>query len=346
MVEIVIEKSFKVAQIDYMLIIIYNLVRCQSEVERDMIITVTMNPAIDKTVEIPKFIYNGLNRIQRVEYDAGGKGINVSKTICELGGESIATGFIAGNGGRTILNVLHGRGIRCDFVEVEGETRTNTKVIEPDGTLTELNEPGPQITETDMQRLKEKLLGFASPENVFVFAGSIPAGVPKNIYGELITLVKKQGAKVLLDADGEAFREAVEAGPDYIKPNQVELAEYCGLGEDAGCASLIEAAGKLQNKGVGNIVISMGKQGAMFLLDGYKAKCPGLKVKAHSAVGAGDAMVAALSYAQDKGLSKEETVRLCMAVSAGAVTTIGTKPPSRDVVEELIQKVTIQEIGE
>lgn len=311
-----------------------------------MIITVTMNPAIDKTVEVSKFIYGNLNRIQKVEYDAGGKGINVSKTICELGGQSIATGFIAGNNGQTIVNVLKAKGINCDFVEVEGETRTNTKVVEADGTLTELNEPGPSITEKKLSELKDKLLEYAKEGNVFVFAGSIPAGIPKTIYGELILLVKKKGAKVLLDADGEAFRKAVEAGPDFIKPNKAELAEYCGLDADADSASLLKAADKFREKGVKNIVVSMGDIGGIFLLEDYQVWCPGLKVEVHSTVGAGDAMVAALSYAEDNQLKREDVVRLCMAVSAGAVTTIGTKPPSKEVVDKLIKQVTIKEIGE
>lgn len=311
-----------------------------------MIITVTMNPAIDKTVEVPQFLYNGLNRIRHVEYDAGGKGINVSKTIHELGGESIAIGFLAGNGGQTIRNVLKEKGIACDFVEVSGETRTNMKVVEDDGTLTELNEPGPVISDEDMECFKRKLLQYANADNIFVFSGSVPAGVPKGIYKELIQLVKERGAKALLDADGEAFREAVEAGPDFIKPNQVELAEYCNMDSGAEATAFIDAVVPLRQKGVKNIAISMGKDGAMFLLDGYQVQCQGLKVKAHSAVGAGDAMVAALAYAEDQHLNKEEMVRLCMAVSAGAVTTIGTKPPSKEVVEKLIEQVKINTIGE
>lgn len=311
-----------------------------------MIITVTLNPAIDKTIEIESFIHGGLNRIQRVEYDAGGKGINVSKTICKLGGESIATGFLAGNGGRTILEVLKQNGIACDFVEVQGETRTNTKVVEPDGTLTELNEPGPQITEEDLKVLKEKLSGYAKPDNLFVFAGSIPKGVPKELYGELIELVKKKGAKALLDADGEAFKAAVLAKPDFIKPNQVELSEYCGLAQEADIPELVKAAEGLQKDGLKNMVVSMGKDGALFFFEDYKVQCPGLKVKAHSSVGAGDALVAALAYAQDQGLDRTEMVRLCMASSAGAVTTIGTKPPSREVVDQLSEQVEIKKIGE
>lgn len=322
-----------------------------------MIITVTMNPAIDKTVDVPELVCGGLNRITKVEYDAGGKGINVSKTIQELGGQSIATGFLGGNNGQVIAGVLKDKGIKCDFVWVSGETRTNTKVIEADGSLTELNEPGFLITQDHLQALKNKLLEYANEEAIFVFAGSIPAGVSKDIYGELIRLVKEKGAYTILDADGEAFRQSIDAGPDYIKPNDVELAEYFNLKADnaeieesgdlkydSNILQLVCAAKRFKEKGVKNTIVSMGKKGALFLFEDYQAKCPSLSVTAHSTVGAGDAMVAALSYAWDQKLSSEETIKLCMAVSAGAVTTIGTKPPSKEVVDTLLTQVMIQKI--
>lgn len=313
---------------------------------KKVIVTVTMNPAIDKTVEVEEFVCRGLNRIRKVEYDAGGKGINVSKTIRELGGYSVATGFLGGNNGQIIANVLREKGITCDFVCVSGETRTNTKVVEDDGSLTELNEPGALIQDEDINELKKKLLRYADEDTIFIFAGSIPKGVPKDIYGELIGLVKEKGACVLLDADGEAFYKSIEAGPDMIKPNQVELEEYFGLQEGTDITEVIKAAESLEKKGVKNIVVSMGKSGALFLMEDYKVRCPGLSVKAHSTVGAGDAMVAALAYAWDHQFGKEETVKLCMATSAGAVTTIGTKPPSREVVDDLMKQVTIKKIGE
>ena len=306
----------------------------------------TMNPAIDKTVEVEKFVCRGLNRIRKVEYDAGGKGINVSKTIRELGGDSVATGFLGGNNGQLIANVLKEKGIIGDFVWVSGETRTNTKVVEDDGSLTELNEPGALIQDKDMQELKSKLLSYANQNTIFIFAGSIPAGVPKDIYGELIRLVKEKGACALLDADGEAFHKSVEAGPDIIKPNQVELEEYFGLEDGTDIDELIKTAEILKKKGIKNIVVSMGKSGALFLMEDCKVRCPGLSVKAHSTVGAGDAMVAALAYAWEHRLEKEETVKLCMATSAGAVTTIGTKPPSREVIDALMEQVKIKIIGE
>lgn len=309
-----------------------------------MIVTVTMNPAIDKTVEIERLRHGGLNRIQKVEYDAGGKGINVAKTIRELGGKSVAMGFLAGNSGKTIANVLGEKGIENDFVWVEGETRTNTKVYEKDGTLTELNEPGPAVTEAAVEKLLEKLEEYAGKDTLFVLSGSIPDGVPKDIYARITRRVHEKGSRVLVDADGELFRIALEARPDMIKPNRVELEELFGLAADACDEELWKAARSLQNQGIETIAVSMGKEGAMFLCGEYQVKCPALSVKIHSTVGAGDAMVAALAFAWEQKNGKEEMVRMCMAVSAGAVMTVGTKPPSAELVETLKKQVEIENI--
>ena len=307
-----------------------------------MIITVTMNPAIDKTVEIEQLVPNGLNRIQKVEYDAGGKGINVSKTIHELGGESLAMGFLGGNAGKTIENVLTSWNIQHDFIWVEGETRTNTKVFEKSGGVTELNEPGPVINEARVEELIQKICEHTDKETLVVLAGSIPAGVDKNIYAAITESVHEKGGSVLMDADGELFRNALKASPDIIKPNQVELEEYIGADYRLSMGELKALAEKFQNNGIKTVAISMGKGGAMIVRDKFVARCPALSVKAHSTVGAGDAMVAALAYSWDKKLGNEETVRLCMATSAGAVTTVGTKPPARAVVDELIPQVEME----
>ncbi len=307
-----------------------------------MIITVCMNPAIDKTVEIDTLLTGGLNRIQRVEYDAGGKGINVSKTIHDsFGGTSIATGFLGGNSGKMIETVLKEKNITCDFVYVDGETRTNMKVFEKSGTVTELNEPGAIISREKLEVLLQKLDGYAKEDTLFVLSGSIPQGVDKGIYGEITKRVHEKGAKVLLDADGELFQRAASANPDMIKPNRVELEEYAGITHEMSKDELKEMAERFLQQGTRSVVVSMGGEGAVFFGKNEVIGCPALKVKAHSTVGAGDAMVAALAYAWEKSLDFEETVRLCMAASAGAVTTIGTKPPSKELVEELKKQVVM-----
>ncbi len=309
-----------------------------------MIVTVTMNPAIDKTVEIDSFLRGGLNRIKRAVYDAGGKGINVSKTIAALGGKTLATGFLGGNNGRTISNVLDGLGIENDFVWVGGETRTNTKVFEENGMLTELNEPGPEIPEEKTEELIKKLEGLAEENVLFVLSGSIPKGVKPDIYERITRLAHNKGARVLSDADGELFRRSLSEIPDIIKPNRAELEEYAGLDYRASEDELLEIADSFVKKGIKTVAVSMGGSGAIILKDGRRVKCPALSVKTHSTVGAGDAMVAALAYAEENNMSFENTVKMCMAVSAGAVTTIGTKPPSRELVDSLITQVTIKEL--
>lgn len=309
-----------------------------------MIITVTMNPAMDKTVEIDRLLSGGLNRIKKVEYDAGGKGINVSKTIKALGGESIATGFLGGNTGKNIEMVLDEKGICHEFVWVNGETRTNTKIVEENGSVTELNEPGPVIDDRQMDRLIRKILGYAKEGTLFVLSGSVPKGVDPMIYARLILLLHEKGAEVLLDADGELLKNGLSQGPDMIKPNQAELEKYAGLCRESSEEALLNTARKMRGEGVKSVAVSMGEDGALFLLDSYEARCPALPVKAHSTVGAGDAMVAALAFSWNQKLSGEETVRLCMASSAGAVTTEGTKPPTRELVNELKKQVVIRKI--
>lgn len=311
-----------------------------------MIVTVTMNPAIDKTVEIKTLQPGGLNRIKTVEYDAGGKGINVSKTVKELGGQSIMTGFLGGNTGKTLENVLKEKHINGDFIWVQGETRTNTKIFEENGAVTELNEPGPKISKEQIDALLQKLESYAAEDTLFVLAGSVPGGVDDDIYQKITGLVHEKGSKVLLDADGTLFGKALEAHPDILKPNRIELEQYMEYDYRASEEELLKSAEELREKGSGTVVVSMGRSGAIFVFDGYKVKCPALSVKAHSTVGAGDAMVAALSYAWDQKLDNTETVKLCMAASAGAVTTVGTKPPKRELVDKLTEQVVIKKIGE
>ncbi|HIW50768.1 MAG TPA: 1-phosphofructokinase [Candidatus Blautia intestinavium] len=309
-----------------------------------MIVTVTMNPAIDKTIEIDRLNRGNLNRIEKIEYDAGGKGINVSKTIRELGGESIATGFLGGNAGRVIEEVLDSRGIKHDFVWVDGETRTNTKVCEQDGTVTELNEKGPEITPEQLTNLLEKLDDLADDNVLFILAGSIPGNMEKDIYARIIERVHKKGAKVLLDADRELFRKGLEQKPDMIKPNQWEIEELQGFSHGVSDKELINVAEKMQKDGIDTVVISLGKNGALFVLENYVAKGMPLKVDVHSTVGAGDAMVAAMAYSFEKKMEPRETARLCMAVSAGAVMTVGTKPPEKQMVEQLMKRVILEEV--
>lgn len=309
-----------------------------------MIITVTMNPAIDKTVDLENMVHGGLNRVKNVIIDAGGKGINVSKTIKELGGETIATGFVGGSGGMQIQKVLKELGIKSDFVEIKNEIRTNLKVVESNGNVTEFNEPGPIVSEEELEALTQKLLGYADENALFVLAGSIPNGIAKTIYQTLTQKLREKGAKVFVDADGELFIHSLKASPDIIKPNRHELEEYFHKDYRVDEAELVSMGQSLLESGVGMIAISLGQMGALFMTKDQVIRCPGLKVEAHSTVGAGDAMVAALSYGIHQGLPLSDCAKLGIATSAGAVTTKGTKPPRRELVEQLLKEVKAETV--
>ena len=315
------------------------------------IVTVTLNPALDKTAAISKLVPGGLNRLENIVLDAGGKGINVSKMIFAIGGSSVASGFLGGGSGDEIERTLGKLGIKTDFVKISQPTRTNLKVLCDEHGITEFNEPGAFVSAEELGALKEKLLGLTKPGMLFVFSGSLPRGIEPDVYAALIRAVKEKGAAVFLDADGAAFKAAVEANPDYIKPNLFELTQYFGetIKPSAApeekldfCAVLCR---RLIDKGIKIVTVSMGAEGAMFVTETEELYAPGLKLKALSTVGAGDSMVGALVYAFQKGMPLTEAAALGLAASAGAVTTEGTKPPSRDLVDNLIKQVRILRRG-
>lgn len=306
-----------------------------------MIITVTMNPAIDKTAAVHTLCPRALNRLSGVLKDVGGKGINVSRTIAALGGRSVATGFLAGDSGRSIERVLQEtEGVTPDFLYIEGETRTNLKLVEPDGSLTELNEQGPSPSNGDLERLMEKLNSHAGPDTLFVLAGSAGPEMAPDIYGRMIEALHTRGARVFLDADGPLFAGGLKARPDIIKPNEFELCQLFGRSHAAE-EELIEMGRRLNGQGIGLVCISRGADGALFVQGEQVYRAPGLAVKARSSVGAGDAMVAAIAYGLDGRLPLQDCLRLGLASSAAACTTQGTRPPSGELVRELEKQVRI-----
>jgi len=303
-----------------------------------------MNPAIDKTTEVESITVGGLNRLENVSFDVGGKGVNVSKMIMALGGDSVATGFLGGGAGKEIESALQGLQIKTDFVITRHPTRTNLKVINREGVLTEFNEPGAVIMPDEESELHDKLLYYAKPGVLFVLAGSIPRGVDTDVYKRVTCAVKKKGASVFLDADGDAFRHAVDAMPDFIKPNRFELCQYFKkntLLDKKECAELCR---ELVSKGITLVALSLGAEGAMFVTDDMALYAPGLSVQALSTVGAGDSMVGALAYGLGKGMSLKEAATLSVACSAGAVMTQGTNPPGRDRINELLKLVKLERV--
>lgn len=306
-----------------------------------MIITVTFNPAIDKTAEVEELIVGGLNRLKNVLMDAGGKGVNVSKTIQALHGSSICTGFLAGSAGTFIAETLAQLQIDSDFVWVSGSTRTNLKVLNKDMELTELNEAGPMIQEAQLEALMQKVLSHTNKDTLVVLSGNVSPGVKNTVYKDMIERIHEAGGKVLLDADGDLFKEGIQARPDIIKPNKYELASYFHVGQDVSNQEIIRLAKTLLNEDTKLVVVSMGKEGSIFITKDATFQAEALSIEAHSAVGAGDAMVGAIALAIDQQYDLHRLMSLAVAASAGAVMTKGTKPADYETVEKLKRKVMI-----
>lgn len=304
-----------------------------------MIYTVTLNPALDKTVEIPDFTLGSVNRITSLRTDPGGKGINVSKVIDKLGGSSTAMGILGGNTGRAIADRLDQMGLLCDFLFAQGETRTNLKVIDSvHHTNTDINETGFEITEEVMDTLLHKLTQMVKTDDIVVLSGSLPKGAPEDTYCKWITCCKKAGAKVFLDADGAPLVEGLKAKPFLIKPNNDELSRLMGKGLSR-VEDLVSAAKTLLVEGVAKVVVSMGSKGALYITQEETIYAEGLEVPVRSTVGAGDSVVAALAVAESKGLTLEETVVLSTATGAANVMCSGTQAAEWNTIESLMPKV-------
>ena len=312
-----------------------------------MIVTVTLNPSMDKTGNLSNYEHGGTNRITNVIRDAAGNGIIASKTLHALErAESVATGFLGGINGERISLILEGMGIRSDFVKIAGDTRTNLKVVEDNGFVTEFNEPGPVVNQSEIEALTEKILGYAGEETVFIISGSIPRGCPDTIYADLITKVKEKGSKVVLDVHGDMMKTSLCAKPDIVKPSKKEIEDYYDMEFSVSEEGLVDMGKRIiAEHGVGMVAISRGALGCLFITEDKTYMCRAPRVKEiHSTVGAGAAMDAAFALGLQNGCTLEETIRLAMAISVGSVTTKGTKSASKQVVDSLMDQIELTEI--
>lgn len=288
------------------------------------VITVTLNPAVDKTIYLKELNVGSLNRVEKTETYAGGKGINVAKLLRAFDVDVIATGFMAGNQGKNLLELLDQEGLEHDFVFTNGETRTNLKLMDGStGLTTEINEKGFSVNVGDVDKLKQKMTFLLEKAELLILSGSLPVGINPEIYKELIELSKNKGVKTILDADGEAFNFGIKALPFAIKPNIHELERFMGRGLND-LFSIKESAEQLVKKGIKSVIVSMGENGAIFASGEDVVKSTPFDIELVCSVAAGDSMVAAFAYALVNGFNRNKTVQF--ATAAGTLTA--AKPGS------------------
>jgi len=305
------------------------------------IATVTLNPAIDQAVRVDHFRLNTVNYAQAMQFDAGGKGVNVASFLADAGIITTVTGFLGQDNATIFEQFFVSKHIDDRFVRIPGRTRTGVKIVdEANQQTTDINMPGLPPPLEAMDTLLKTIEQFAASCDWFVLSGTLPPGVPTTTYATLITQLKRHGKQVVLDTSRDALREGVLAGPTIVKPNVDELQQLTGqlLTDEV---ALEHAARQLLDGGTQLVVISMGERGAMFVDPATTLLAVPPVVKVKSTVGAGDAMVAGLIVGQVKGLSLPDCARLATAFSLGAITRLGSGLPDAETLQMYRDQVSI-----
>ena len=304
-----------------------------------MIYTLTLNPAVDRELTVPAIEFDTVLRASDWRVDFGGKGFNVSRMLMSLGTPSTALGFAGGRAGELLRDGLESLGIQTDFVWVDGETRTNVSIVsESNGRYVKVNEPGPTISAADQEKLLTQIRRLAQPGDWWVLAGSLPPGVPATMYADIIAILHEAEAKAILDTSGAALEHGCGARPFLAKPNDVEAGQLTGLPVQ-NRAQIAAAAQAVQATGVTNVIISLGKDGAM-LADGQQTTIVASPtIEESNPIGAGDSMVGGLTWGLSQGQDVAEALRWGIACGAATASMSGTAVGSRQLVESLVQQV-------
>ena len=314
-------------------------------IQLPVILTVTPNAAIDKTYTVEGFGLDRVHRPTRETTVAGGKGINVVRVFGELGRDGLATGFVGGRTGDAILEGLDREGIAHDFVRVSGESRLCIAIIDPRaGTQTEVNENGPTVSASEVDAMMRKVRELSPGREFVVLCGSVPPGVPITFYGDVIEAAREVGVRSILDTSGEDLRQAVKSGPFMVKPNIAELSQLAGR-ELCTLEEISRAARSLKQYGVSVTAVTMGRSGAM-VTDGEQAwMAAPPEIDFASAVGSGDAFVAAFLHSLLNGGALPDALVWGTAAGAANATTYGAGFCSKDSIIDIRDGVTLTKIG-
>lgn len=292
-----------------------------------MIVTFTPNPSLDRAITIPDLRRGEVIRATSSRVDPGGKGVNVARALAAQGSDTIAVLPSGGAEGRMMEELLREAGVTAVTTPVEGSLRMNISVLEPDGTTTKLNEPGPELDEETVARLLATTFDASSPGSWVVGCGSLPPGAPPDLYATLTASAHAAGLKVAIDSSGEPMVHAVAARPDLIKPNHEELEEVVGERLDT-LGDVVDAARKLNADGIGTVAVSLGSDGAILVTPETVVHASATIDNPISTVGAGDCMLAGLLHGLSRGRPPAEALAAAVTWGAAAVTLPGSRVPS------------------
>ncbi|KMO23895.1 1-phosphofructokinase [Methylobacterium indicum] len=310
------------------------------------ILTLTLNPAIDRTVTLDRLVPGAVHRARAMRDDAGGKGVNVASCLADWGVPITAAGVLGAGNAAVFEALFAAKGIADRCLRVAGETRTNLKLVDPAGT-TDVNLPGLALDPASLDAVRAVLRAEAGPDTLAVLAGSLPAGAGTDLYAVLTAELKAGGTRVLLDASGAALAAALAAEtlPDIVKPNRHELEEWAGRPLPT-LADVVDAAADLVRRGIPLVVVSLGEDGAVFVrgqgaaVKALHALAPVVEVA--STVGAGDALVAGLVAGLSADLALADTARLALAFAAGKLTRAGANLPDRAEIKGIARAIEVR----
>jgi 1-phosphofructokinase/tagatose 6-phosphate kinase len=312
-----------------------------------MILTVTLNAAIDKTLAVPNFQVGRRHRSTEQRMMPGGKGVNVARALKALGRPVIATGLAGGRTGTRIIEQLTEEAILCDFVRIKDESRTSTAIIDPtSGIQSEINEPGPVVTEQEIGLFMDKLLYLAKAAEMCVFAGSLPRGMPDSSYAEMVSEMKRLGVMTVVDAEGNPMDMALRAGPDLVSPNSAEAEELAGH-EFRDHQDRVFALSGICELGPREAIITH-EEGCVALLGRdrerhlYEVRTE--RLEPVSAIGAGDAFLAGYLAACSSGESQGEALRFAVACGAESTLHMGAGVLDPRGAERMLAEVELAEL--
>ena len=286
------------------------------------LLTLTMNPALDLTVQLGHLEAGQVNRSEGMLTHAAGKGLNVAQVLADLGHQVTVAGFLGIDNQQPFEALFARRGFVDEFVRVAGETRSNIKLAETNGRITDLNGPGPDVSFEAQQALAARVEQIAGDFDAVVVAGSLPRGVDAQWLKVLLQMLTAKGLKVALDTSGQALRAGLEASPWLIKPNTEELADALDA-PIISIAAQAQVAEELRQRGIEHVVISQGAEGVHWFSSQACLQALPPKVSVASTVGAGDSLLAGMVHGLISGHTPEQTLRTATAIAAMAVTQIG-----------------------
>jgi 1-phosphofructokinase family hexose kinase len=315
-----------------------------SGLETIMIYTLTLNPAVDRELTVPIMEFDSVLRASEARIDYGGKGFNVSRLLKGMNEPSTAVGFLGGNAGELLQKGLLSLGIDTDFVWVSEETRTNVSIVtQSHDHYIKVNEKGPLVPEAKQNELLDKIASLAMRGDWWVLAGSLPPGIANDFYARIVNVLNQHEAYAILDTSGESLKLGCEARPYLLKPNAEEAHALTGLPMDTPNEIAIAAA-EVRRLGAQNVVISMGKSGALLnTAEGtWLARSP--KIQEKNPIGAGDSMVGGLVWALTQGSPLKEALGWGVASGAATASLPGTEVGARPLIEELFSQVQYERL--